>query len=209
MKLKRVISILVVCLLALGLLVGCVGPTGNQELEDEVDGWRKLAQSQEPLLSALRAIELIKAKDWAGLAAMVHPEAGVRFTAYPYIELEKDKVFTAEQVAGFASDTTEYEWGFFDGIGDPIRLTFAQYFERFIYDKDFAQAPVIGRDRIVGTGNAIDNVKEAYPNGRFIEFYVPGTEQHDGIDWRSLKLVFEQQGDAWYLVGIIHGEWTI
>lgn len=211
LRLKKVVFIMVVGLLTLGLLVGCVGPTANnnRELDDEGAVWRKLAQTQEPLLSALRAIELIKAKDWEGLAAMVHPEAGVRLTAYPYVELEKDQVFTAEQVAGLANDTTEYEWGKYDGTGDPIRLTFADYYERFIYDKDFAQAPVIGRDRLLSYGNAIETVKEAYPNGKFIEFYFPGSEEHDGMDWRTLKLVFEKQGETWYLVGVIHGEWTI
>lgn len=209
LRLKRVISVIVVSLLAVGLLVGCIDQAANRELEDEVAGWRKLSQSHEPLLSALRAIELIKAKDWESLAVMVHPEAGVRFTAYPYIELEEDQVFTAEQVAGLATNTTEYDWGRFDGSGDPIRLTVGDYYKRFIYDADFAQAPVIGRDHIIGLGNAIDNVKEAYPDGRFVEFHFPGTKQHDGIDWRSLKLVFEQQGETWHLVGIIHGEWTI
>jgi flagellar basal body-associated protein FliL len=28
-------------------------------------------------------------------------------------------------------------------------------------------------------------------------------------DWESLKLVFEQSGNTWYLVGIIHEQWTI
>ncbi len=209
MRLKRVISLCVVILLTFGLLVGCVDRGAIEELENEVASWRELAKSQGPLFSALQAIELIQNKDWEGLAAMVHPEAGVRFTAYPYIELEKDLVFTAEQVAGFGTDSTKHNWGHYDGSGDPIQLTFGEYYERFIYDADFANAPLIGRDRIIGTGNAIDNVQEAYPNGRFVEFYFPGTEMHDGIDWRSLKLVFEQQGDTWYLVGVIHGEWTI
>ncbi len=205
---KTITRLIAVGLLLLGLLVGCTAPA-NKELEEEVAVWRKLAESQEPLLSALRAIELIKAKDWAGLATMVHPEAGVRFSPYPHVEMDSDKVFTNQQVAALASDTTEYEWGAYDGSGDPIRLTFDGYYQRFIYDKDFAQAPMIGRDQIIGVGNAIENVKAAYPNARFIEFHFPGTEEYNGIDWRSLKLVLQQQGDTWYLIGIIHGEWTI
>jgi hypothetical protein len=29
------------------------------------------------------------------------------------------------------------------------------------------------------------------------------------MDWRSLRLVFEEQGGSWYLVGIVHDQWTI
>jgi len=29
------------------------------------------------------------------------------------------------------------------------------------------------------------------------------------MDWRSLKLVFKKYEDRFYLVGIIHSEWTI
>jgi hypothetical protein len=29
------------------------------------------------------------------------------------------------------------------------------------------------------------------------------------MDWRSLGLVLEEQKGAWYLVGIVHGEWAI
>jgi UDP-N-acetyl-2-amino-2-deoxyglucuronate dehydrogenase len=31
----------------------------------------------------------------------------------------------------------------------------------------------------------------------------------EGMDWRSLRLVFEKKNDIWYLVGIIHDQWTI
>jgi hypothetical protein len=29
------------------------------------------------------------------------------------------------------------------------------------------------------------------------------------MDWRSLRLVFMQDGGTWYLAGIIHDQWTI
>jgi hypothetical protein len=33
--------------------------------------------------------------------------------------------------------------------------------------------------------------------------------EYEGMDWRSLRLVFEKKNDIWYLVGIIHDQWTI
>jgi hypothetical protein len=29
------------------------------------------------------------------------------------------------------------------------------------------------------------------------------------MDWESLRLVFQEEGGVWYLVGVIHDEWTI
>ena len=101
-------------------------------------------------------------------------------------------------------------WGHYDGSGEPIELNFNDYYERFIYDADFANPQVIGNDVAVSYGNAIDNTKEIYPNSHFIELHFKGLDpKYEGMDWRSLKLVFEQEDGKWYLVAIVHGEWTI
>jgi len=43
-----------------------------------------------------------------------------------------------------------------------------------------------------------------------VEYHFPGIDpQYGGLDWRSLRLVFQQSGGEWYLVGIIHDQWTI
>lgn len=36
--------------------------------------------------------------------------------------------------------------------------------------------------------------------------YISG---QNGNDWKSLWLIFEEDGGVWYLVGIAHDEWTI
>ncbi len=216
---KQRVSLLLV--LTIALLAGCAAQPGLQNqlaekdgrisaLEDQVAKWQTLSEAQGPLLPALRTIALLKNQDLAALSALVHPTKGLRFTPYPYVDVKKDKVFTAQQVAGLAADTTVYQWGIYDGKGDPIELTYSNYYKRFIYDYDFLTAPMVGKNRAISTGNTIDNVKQAYPNGQFVEFYFPGFDpQYGGIDWSSLKLVFEQQDGTWYLVGIIHGQWTI
>ena len=179
-------------------------------LEGKVANFERLSSSHGLLLSALETIELLKAKDMQGLSARVHPDKGLRFTPYPCVDLQADQVFTAQEVAGLPQDTTVYQWGVFDGSGEPIKLDFNGYYQRFIYDHDFAQPQLIGNNQIVGTGNTVDNVAAAYPEGEFIEFHFAGFDsQYAGLDWSSLKLVFEQKNDVWYLVGIIHGEWTI
>ena len=170
-----------------------------------------LTSAQKDLLpQVIKVIRLIKDKDMNGLSSFVHPTKGIRFSPYDYIDIQADKVFTAEEVKGLLKDKQVYNWGNYDGSGEPIDLNFNDYYNRFIYDEDFANPQIIGNNMAIGEGNTINNVKEAYPNGYFIEFHFTGFEpEYAGIDWRSLKLVFEKAGEAWYLVGIVHGEWTI
>jgi hypothetical protein len=212
MQFKKAYLLLVLLLLSVSL-AGCVDQSQDEQLallQQQVAGWEQLAESHGLLLRSLQAIELIKDQNWEGLSGMVHPEQGLRFTPYPYVDVQKDQAFTAEQVAGLDSDTTVYQWGSYDGSGDPIELSFHDYYERFVYDHDFASSQVIGNNHAVSHGNTLDNVSQAYSNGKFIEFYFEGFDpQYQGMDWSSLKLVFEQVAGEWYLVGIVHGEWTI
>ena len=65
-------------------------------------------------------------------------------------------------------------------------------------------------DRIMTGGNALENLPEAYPGCRFVDFTIPSADPvNDGLDWSSLKLVFQAWEERWCLVGIVHGEWTI
>jgi hypothetical protein len=97
----------------------------------------------------------------------------------------------------------------YDGSGEPIDLTFRGYFERFIYDADFARPDVVGFDEEVGWSSMVNNIAEVYPTAMTVEYHFEGFEpQYEGMDWRSLRLVFEYEAGAWYLVGIVHDEWT-
>ena len=86
----------------------------------------------------------------------------------------------------------------------------AMAFDRYVYDRDYTQVPQIGVDRIMTGGNALENLAEAYPGCRFVDFAFPSADPvNDGLDWSSLKLVFQPGEFRWLLVGVVHGEWTI
>ncbi len=158
----------------------------------------------------IETIMLIKDKDMNTLSQYIHPTKGVRFSPYFFTDTEKDQVFTADQIAGLMRSTETINWGAYDGSGEPIELTFKDYYERFVYDKDFANPHVIGNNVAIGSGNTIDNTSKAYPTGYFVELHFKGFDpQFQGIDWESLRLVFEEYNDTLYLVGVIHGQWTI
>lgn len=162
------------------------------------------------LVNSVNVLTALKEEDMEGLKDYIHPQKGVRFSAYQYIDMENDIVLKGDEIEEAFNDSKTYTWGDYDGKGDPIELSFKEYYKEFVYDEDFLNPHIIAINKTVSMGNTIDNVKEAYPDGKYIESYFEGFDkQYEGIDWRSLKLVFEEYEGKWYLVGIIHGQWTV
>ena len=165
---------------------------------------------------AQKTILAIQNKDFETLSKFIHPDKGVRFSPYAYIDIQKDLIFTPAQIKNFFQDTQKYQWGEYDGSGEPMEFIPSAYYKRFIYDQDFAKAKEIGVNKIIGQGNTINNISKAYPEASFIEYHFPGFDpKYGGMDWRSLRLVFKQGGKGeqkngqWFLIGIVHAEWTI
>ncbi|MGG6432802.1 FtsB family cell division protein [Anoxybacillus sp. D401a] len=183
----------------------------NKQLQKENEQLKtgeKQVLSSSLLSVALDVVAALKNKDMNALASYVHSN-GVRFSPYGHVDVQNDLQFSASQLSSLLSSTQVYQWGVYDGSGDPIQLTFQDYFDRFVYDVDFANPHMIGNNVVVGTGNMINNIQQVYSNSSFIEFHFTGFDpQYNGMDWRSLRLVFEQENGQWKLVGIIHDEWT-
>ncbi|EMT44909.1 hypothetical protein [Anoxybacillus flavithermus] len=182
----------------------------NKQLQQENEQLKQDQKQANPsLLSvALDVVAALKNKDMNALASYVHSN-GLRFSPYGHVDVQNDLQFSASQLSSLLSSTQVYQWGVYDGSGDPIQLTFQDYFDRFVYDVDFANPHMIGNNVVVGTGNMINNIQQVYSNSSFIEFHFTGFDpQYNGMDWRSLRLVFEQENGQWKLVGIIHDEWT-
>lgn len=180
----------------------------NNALIVEITSLKSQPKPLSLLYSAAAVLELLKAKDFEGLSAYIDDTKGIRFSPYSYIDVENDKVFTKAQIAAISQDAEEYMWGNYDGTGDPIKLNFNDYYNKFIYDKDFVNPDQIGYNKPIGTGNSLDNLSEVYTNSNFIEFYLQGADP-SMLDWAGLKLVFEKVQDHWVLVGIVHNQWTI
>ncbi|MDF2630287.1 MAG: hypothetical protein K0R39_4118 [Symbiobacteriaceae bacterium] len=197
-------------LLAAVLLAGC--SWGQPKPPPQPETPPKTPAEVEKVLGA-RAREVVnhlKSKDVARIAGVIHPEKGVRFSQYGHVNTTSDLVFGPQALKDAWNNKRLYQWGTFDGSGDPINLGVQDYFNRFVYDVDFAAAPQMGWGVSIGKGNTTDNWKEAYPDGVMVEFHFPQIDpKYEGMDWRSLRLVFEKKGSEWMLVGIIHAQWTI
>ena len=163
-------------------------------------------------------VHALEARDLETVAKFVHPDKGVRFSPYAFIWKnweDLDLVFSAEKLkTAFEEevafdDRTVYNWGEYDGTGKPIELTFYDYFYDFVYDAFYTCPHNIGYNEFVGHVLTINNIPKMYPDAFFVQFYFNGIDpKTGGFDWRSLSLVFEQKGEDWYLVSIVHDQWT-
>lgn len=159
---------------------------------------------------ATQVVNLLKEKNMLELSKYIHPTKGVRFTPYTNVSLKTDIVFNKEDIANFFKDEKKYLWGYFDGIGDDIFLNPTNYYNRFVYDEDYKNAEKISYNEVLSSGNNLENQYAIYHNSIIAEYYFSGfNPDYGGMDWRSLRLVFEEYNKKWYLVGIIHNEWTI
>jgi hypothetical protein len=181
-----------------------------KELEEEISILQSSSNQSSLLITAMEVVELLKIKDMNSLSNYIHPVKGVRFTPYSFVKLNSNLVFTSQQIINLMQNSQIYTWGEFDGSGDPIQKTFGDYYDLFVYDQDYSNPHMIGNNIEIGTGNSINNIPQAYPDGLYIEFHFTGFDpQFFGLDWRSLRIVFENVNGTWYLVGIVHNQWTI
>ncbi len=159
-----------------------------------------------------QVITALKNREMAELAALVHPDKGVRFSPFSYVDTRSDLVFTAEKIKHFFNDFKKYTWGYNDNNGLGIRMNSKEYFERYIFDTDYSTADEINYNTTIGRGVIVSNVFEVYPRSIIVEFGKgqPSSTEGDDGDWRSIRLVFEKNEDGeWYLVGLLHDQWKI
>jgi hypothetical protein len=163
-----------------------------------------------PLYAALEVAECLRADDFAALAAWVHPQKGVLFTPYSTVEFDKNLSFTDREVALFAHDKTTYLWGVTDGEGKPIQLTPLEYVRRYVSDRDYACAPLAAVGSVLKQGNSVENVAEAFSSGIFVELHIPQVDPKlEGLDWSSLKIVFEEYEGQLKVIALIHSQQTV
>lgn len=162
-----------------------------------------------PKDAAASVIAALKDKDIGALNSYTHPSSGLRFSPYAHIDSESAVHFKAGKLPAL-NDATVYTWGAYDGSGEPIELTFEQYYDRFVYDHDYLDAQEVGFDSILGSGTTAPNMKEIYPGSYVVDYHFKGfDEQYEGMDWASLILVLQEHEGSWYVSAIVHSGWTI
>ncbi|MEX1031586.1 MAG: hypothetical protein WDZ91_16295 [Paenibacillaceae bacterium] len=207
---KIMATIILITLFISGCSSSNLGAEHNNSNEQVPSNNNQLpVEGTDPQQTVTEVIDLLKNKDFPRLAAYVHPTEGVRFSPYGHVNTETDVTMQANIIQNAIEDEGILDWGSYDGSGESIDLTFADYYDKFIYSHDFVNADQVGYNTIIGTGNTINNATEVYPDSYIVEYHFKGTEANNYMDWSSLKIVLVELDRDWVIVGIIHDQWTI
>jgi hypothetical protein len=157
-----------------------------------------------------KILTVFKMQQYGKLDSFIHPTEGVRFSPYATVDIS-DKKFSKENFNTLITNgkNKKINWGNYDGSGDPILLTPSEYFKKFVYDVDFLRTAKSGVNRIYKEGNSVNNMTSFYEGYDFTENYFSGGKKSNGMNWRSVRFVFKEIDGKYYLVGVIHDQWTI
>lgn len=202
------------------LLMGCIGRGNRPSTDDPPTATMVPIPTSTPTPDATIApeaavrensatiVQALSGRDMITVAEMAHPIKGVRFTPYVFVQ-DSDATFMPDDIEQLMNDPTVYRWGVYQGEGGFIDDDFATYFESFVYDEAYQDAEQQSINEPLSQGSMIDNSQTYYADPMVVEYYFSGFDpQFGGLDWTSLRLVFEQYEGEWVLVGIIHAEWT-
>jgi len=156
-----------------------------------------------------KIINALHERNMGKIAKYIHPDKGVTFSPYIFIE-ENAPVFYKHDFKNFFRNDEKIYWGIYDGKGTDIYLTASQYFEEFIHSELYIKPDEINVNNINDSSNTENNVLKKFSDAETIEYYHEGTDKFAGIDWESIVLVYEKIGnDKFYLVAIVGNRWTV
>lgn len=179
------------------------GPVISTEPLPSADNSSKTLMSPESAEQIIKirsgyTLTYLKKANFARLAAKyIHPEKGTRF--FPSGLNMAGPSFFPEAAPNLMRATTKYVWKDEADTGS-IQSTFADFYEKYVYDEDFLDATQIQFNEIEFPGVTMlssSKIAAKFPDCIFVEYIQNG---------KSLVLVFERfEGPGiWYLVGVIH-----
>ena len=182
---------------------------GPEDSGDYLSSSSVTASQQQIVQDAIYIKQALVYQNYAAIAPLIHPTRGVRFSMYAYVDPQTDKMFSRAQFEQYLkASRIKFTWGQKDGTGDIYITPLPNYLKVWVDGNKYkAIAPTL--NTFQGYGNSLNNLTEIYPNANFVEFYYSGSEQYDGMDWRALRLVFEEYKGKQYLVAIVNDQWTI
>ncbi len=155
-----------------------------------------------------QAIKSLKEKNMESLSQIVWVD-WIVFSPYNNINTWNKKIYK-DSLKDLFSDTQIINRWNYDWSWEPINLNFKDYFNKFVYDVDFAAAPEKILNKVTQRWNIINNITDFYPNSQTIEYYFSGfNPQYEWMDRKSLTLIFSKTWNNRYLIWISHWQRTI
>lgn len=178
------------------------GARTNKKSSEPQEGQSlSVTEASTSIIKALQEKDMETVASWAS-------EDGVRFSPFANIDPVNDLVFSPDEISNLLRDPTRYVWRTVpDHDDDKIKMTYADYHLKYVYNKDFIHHGENAVNVLLGQDAHPGNLHEIYPeaNHDFVEFHVKGTDA-EGRDWHTLRLIFEKIGQDHILVGIVHDQ---
>ena len=141
--------------------------------------------------------------DRAALAEYVGPN-GLLLSPDGFVSND-DVVLSADDIAMSGPSRI---WGVEAGSGASIEMTVDDYFEWLRGSTALTSTEVTSYDAVVGQGSTINNIDQFFPGSSTVEYHHGGTSYYGGLDWESVRFVFDLGGDAPVLLAIVSDAWT-
>ncbi|WP_080780085.1 hypothetical protein [Chryseobacterium phocaeense] len=150
----------------------------------------------------------LKNKDYKTFASFIHPEKGISFSMYGFVDPGEATHFSKADFEKNLPTKTLFTWGAMDGSGDPYKVTINEYLTKWVFSKDFT-ASQYSLNKFLREGNSLNNLQKTYPGKNFTENYIKGTDKNADMDWKTLRFVFEEFEGKQYLIAVVNDQWTI
>jgi len=146
-------------------------------------------------------ISVIIDQNFIRITKYVNDKKGLLITMYPVIALKYDPVFTKQQISKFKNTKEEYKWGLEEGSGEMFLGTPNKFFSTFM-DIELNRISRVGMNTMLTTPGYKENQWDVFSNSIVIEYYVNPSSEFSGMDWLSVRLIFEKIDNKYYLVGL-------
>jgi len=156
-------------------------------------------------------IALIDRNDFVALKSMALEE-GVYFMPGEHTGLEAAVYIGEADWDEINTRTDQLVWGTEMGSGEEISLTPSVYFDTYISQYDFLNAPEYSAVELSESLKANINIVEDTIGNRMVTYHYPGfNELYEGMDYQTLILIlnYDAETGSYKLVGIINSFWTI
>lgn len=150
----------------------------------------------------------LKNKDYKTFTSFIHPEKGISFSMYGFVNPKEDLHFSKADFEKNQPLKTAFTWGAMDGSGDPYKTTINDYLGKWVFSKDFTVSQY-SLNKFQAGGNSLNNLKEIYPGKDFTENYIKGTGKNGEMDWKTIRFVFDEFQGKQYLIAVVNDQWTI
>ncbi|MBL4704528.1 MAG: hypothetical protein JKY54_08400 [Flavobacteriales bacterium] len=154
-------------------------------------------------------LERLKEKNWPAVSALTSSDHPLRIS--PKVHLDSNtftvdgKLLSKLEISG-----EEIVWYINTASGEPMIMNFTDYFNRYIWDKDYSKAH-FHVDEYISRSSLINNLASEFPNCKTVEAFIKTDIKSNpsAIQWRSLNMVFKYMDNKYYLVGLVHDQHEI